>query len=1215
MYPRYVEILRVAQKSLLIVLGVLLFASLANGQVTSGTIFGTVKDQSGAVVPNASVIVNNGATGVSRTVGTNESGGFVVPNLPPGTYTVTVTAEGFKKAEQTGVILSATDRLGVGDFVLTVGAPTEQVTVTADSGELQLQSNSGERSDLITNKQLNDVAMNGRNVLDYMKLIPGVVSSFDGHASGTGGLAAMNINGTRANQHEFTVDGASNVDTGDNGGTHITINPDAIEEVKVLTSNYQAEFGKAAGGQIAIVTKSGTNGWHGGASFFHRNEGLNANEPFNKFSQLNPTNGGPAENAPPLYRYNYIGYDVGGPLKKDKLFVYWNQEFYRQLVPITGTNNYYVPTLAERQGDFSQSIDGNGNPIVISGPGITNNKIDPTKLSSAQQTVFTNMEKILSLFPKPNVTGFGVNGQNYNYVAAFSATDPRREDIVRIDYQINSKYRVFGRYIHNSDTESAPFTSSGIGPFGTFACDSPIQFPGGCTQKHPGWNLSINLVAAFSPTLINEFSVGPSHTLTLDQGVNGNISLAKNGITLPLLYSTDTIPDLSFNGLSNVNFVGGYLGATPWKQANTTINVNDNLTKIWRNHTFKVGMFYQRNRKDQIAWGNINGQLSFDPSATSPATCPVALVNNQCPDQLGDPLASALLGNFTSLSQSTARPVGYFRYNQLEFYVQDTWKLTPRFTLDYGMRFSWIPPQFDARNQVALFDPATYNPATAVRVDTSGNIIANSGNPLDGMTYASNGSIPRGGWQDRGIMPEPRFGFAFDVFGDHKTVLRGGVGMMHDRPAGNLIFNPVFSNPALVQTSQLPAGNLTNLLGSSFDTGVLGNIVGASRDGHIPTVYSYSLGIQRELFRGAILDVAFVGNVSRHLLTAHDVNAIPYGYAFTAAAQDPANFTTYCSNPTAGDPCTNGIPAVEPGLPSAYSAAGYNFSGAFAYGRQSYTNAPLVPYKGYGQITYVQFDGTANYNSLQASLQKRYGNGLTLGAVYTYSKALATLSSDPGGTTMVDPFHPRLYGYGATNFDRTHVFAANYIYQVPNVSKHLGGSKWMSYVTDHYELSGVVQAMTGTPIALWDNFSFESGAADGSNMWDAIGYWFSVDKNGNPIVPPIGTRLHGSNDTYRTGGMQDWDMSIFKNIPLRERFSIQLRLEAYNTFNHPNFNNKNVGYSVNGPWQWTYGSQAGSGSSSPAFSISKNANWGTYSDTYGGNGGPRVIQLGAKFYF
>jgi len=1069
--------------------------------------------------------------------------------------------------------------------VLEVGATAESVTVTAATGELQIQSGSGERSDLISSKQLQDVAMNGRNVLDYMKLVPGVVSSFDGHASGTGGLDAMNINGTRANEHEFTIDGASNVDTGNNGGTHVTINPDAIEEVKILTSNYQAEFGKAAGGQIAIVTKSGTNQWHGNGRFFHRNEGLNANEFFNKKNQLASST---PHNDPGLYRYNYLGYQVGGPIKKDRLFVFWNQEYYRQLVPIGGTTQFYTPTALERQGDFSQSIDGNGNPIVISGPGIANNKIDPSKLSAAQRTVFTNVQKLLNLYPLPNVNGFGVNGQNYNFSESLSATDPRREDILRMDYQINDKYRLYGRWLYNSDTATSPFLPF-PGPFGIFACSSSINFPGGCTQRHPGWNTSLNLMASFSPTLLNELSVGPSHTLSIAEGANGNISLSKNGITLPLLYPADTIPDMSFNGLNNVNFGGGYLGATPWQQANTTINLNDNLTWIRHRHTMKFGMFYQRSRKDQIAWGNINGQLNFGQGPTGGGTCPASQ-----PDcALGDPLASALLGSFDGLSQSTSRPTGYFRYNQLEFYAQDTWKLTPSLTLDYGMRFAWIPPQFDAKNQVALFDPLSYKAASAVAIDNGGNIVPNSGDPLNGMRFADQGSLPAGGWDDRGLMPEPRFGFAYDVFSNHKAVVRGGIGMMHDRTQGNLIFNTVFSNPALVQTASLGSGNITDLTNPSFGNGVLGNIVGASQNGQVPTVYSYSFGLQVQVFKEATLDVAYVGNVGRHLVTARDINTIPYGYAFTRAAQDPSNFPGGV------------VPAVEPDLLPVYAAAGYNFSGTYAYGRPAYTNAPLVPYKGYGQIQYLQFDGTSNYNSLQVSFQRRYGKGLALGAVYTYSKSLATANGDQD---LQDPFNARGFDYRAASWDRTHVFAANYVLDIPSVSKHLGGARWLAYLTDHYQLSGVTQFMTGTPVDLNNAWSWEPGAADGSNMWGAIPYYYSLDKNANPIFPVIGTRIQGSRDFLRSGGLHNWDMSLFKNIPLgsSDRHSIQIRLEAFNVFNHPNFNDRNYSFNVNGPWEWQPGTP---------FSISRADNWATYADTYSGAGGARVVQLGAKIYF
>lgn len=1159
-------------------------------QVTSGTIYGTVKDNTGAVVPNAAVTVRGTQIGITRTATSSPYGEFVVPNLPPATYSIDVEVQGFKKLESRQVVLSAADKLNAGDFVLQVGATTDTVNVTADAGQLQLQSNSGERSDLITNKQLNDVAINGRNVLDYMKLIPGVTSSFNGAVSGTGGLDAMNINGTRANEHEFTIDGASNVDTGNNGGTHVTINPDAIDEVKVLTSNYQAEFGKAAGGQIAITTKSGTNQWHGDARFFHRNEGLNANEWFNKKDELSGGN----PNTPPLYRYNYIGYQLGGPIKKDKLFFFWSQEFYRQLIPIGGTTQFYTPTALERKGDFSQSVvPGSGSspvPVEISGLGITNNVIDPAQINP-------QMQKILSLFPLPNVSGFGVNGQDYNFSQALSGNAPRREDILRVDFQVNSSNRLYGRWIHNSENDSSPFTGNG-GPFGVISCDTPINFPGGCIQKHPGWNFSLNLVSTISQNLLNEFSVGPSHTFSFVDGANGNISRGTNGVTLPMLFPVgqdQSIPDISFNfNGANVNLPGSYLGGTPWHQANTTINVNDNLTWVRGRHTVKTGLFYQRNRKDQIAWGNINGQFGFSASPTGGGACPGG--PGTC--NLGDPFASTLVGNFDNFSQSTARPLGEFRYNQLEFYVQDTWKITPRLTLDYGMRFAWIPPQYDAKNQVALFDPFAYSQAKAVTIDAGGNIIpADGGNPLNGEKFAANHQIPAGGWDSRGIMPEPRFGFAYDLFNNHKTILRGGAGMMHDRVQGNLIFNTVFNNPAVVETASVGSGNVSTLPSQqgSFGTGVLGNILGADKRGQVPTVYSFSLGIQHELSRGTTLDVAYVGTMSRHLVTSRDINAEPYGTLFSRAAQDP-NCSLWNGGP---------IPAVQPGLQPEYAAAGYSFNGWCALGTAAFTSAPLVPFKGYAQIPFLEFNGTSNYNSLQVSLQRRFSRGFTFGAVYTYSKALTTANTDQD---TQDTFNA-LLDYRRAGWDRMHVFAANYVYDIPSPTKHFGGPKWLSYITDNYQLSGVTQFETGTPFDLNNGFSFPPGSITGSNQYGAIPYYYNVDSSGNPQVPKIGPPGRGTRDAFQNGGMQNWDLSLFKNIPFgnsEERY-IQLRLEAYNAFNHPNFFDKNYGADWGGPWAYA--------NPTDPLTVTKNSNWGTYSDTYSGVGGFRVIQLGAKVYF
>ncbi len=1220
---------RFAGCGLLVTVMALLCSAMSFAQVTSGTIFGTVKDQSGAYAANATVTIRDAAAGVERSVSTTEGGGFVVPSMPPGTYVITIELAGFKKLEKTGIILSAADRLNAGDFVLTVGGAAEQVTVTADAGQLQLQSNSGERSDLITSKQINDLALNGRNILDFLKLIPGVVSGFDGQFAGTGGIDAFNVNGTRANQHEFTIDGASNVDTGNNGGTHVTLNPDAIEEVKVLTSNYQAEYGKAGGGQIAVTTKTGTSEFHGDLRFFHRHEGFNANGWFNKLAQ---ESGSTPTNQRPIYRFNYFGYQLGGPLfipkggfnkSKDKLFFFWSQEFYRQVIP-GGLDQFRVPTALERSGDFSQTVDGNGNNLVIYNPAtgqpFPGNKIDRSQLSSQQQAIFDQVSKVLSLYGLPNVSG---NNQ-YNYSTQLSYSSPRREDVLRVDYQVTTKNRLFGRWINNYTEFQSPMQTWNL------LCMGQLQYPGGCVAKNPSWNMSLNLVSTITPTLVNEASFGPSVTRSSWKGKNGNISRGANEIDLRLLYpvtSGTNVPDFGFSGNDNIKYPWSYLGANPWFQANTTINFNDNVTKILNKHTFKAGIFAQRARKDQIAWGNYNGQVSFSNCATS--STPVACSDNSS----GNAYASALLGYFTTLSQTSARPTGYFRYTNLEFYGQDTWKLTRRLTLDYGVRLAWYQPQYDARNQLAIFDPASYdrskavrlylpamgggaydpaNPGTTIDGNLAGTVVAGSGNLLNGMQFASKRYF-RGGWADRGIMPEPRFGFAYALTGGNKTVLRGGFGMMHDRIQGNLIFNPVFNNPANVVTPTVSNNNLANVGSlSANSTPILGGIIGADKSGNVPTMYSYSLGIQRELGWGTTIDVAYVGTLSRHLVTARNINQIPYGTAFTRAAQDPSKYPGGV------------VPNQEPGLPKAYSDAGYSYSGNNAF------DAPfLEPYQGYSYIEYYKFDGTANYNSLQVSLQRRFSRGLTFGAAYTYSKTLTTANRDED---QQDTFNPRRYDYRVAEWDRPHVLAFNYVYDLPNVTKHFSGPKWLSYITDNYQLSGITTFEGGAPIdpgLWWSPAMTISGTYNAWWIgWSRAYVYPTIGPDVNKSVgtskfnpsafqaPPIGPPPTPSRSSLRGGGLQDWDMSLFKNIKLgsNEHRSLQLRLEAFNVFNHPNFQNVNLNWTVNPP----------SGMSPTSLAINTReagctdlygSCFGEYSDTYSGNGGPRVVQLGAKFYF
>lgn len=1154
----------------------------AHAQVTSGSIFGSVTDTTGALIPGATVTVTDPTKGITRTTTSNDSGNFSLPGLLPGTYTVEVTAQGFAGFKKTGVILNAADSLNAGIFKLQIGTTSATVEVTADAGQMQVQTDSGERSDLITSKQLDEVAMNGRNVLDYMRLIPGVAGVGTFGSSGTGGLDSFNVNGTRANSHEFTLDGSSAVDTGNNGGTHVTMNTDAIAEVKVLTSNYAAEFGKASGGNIAVVSKGGSNQFHGNAHFFHRNDGMNA---AGWVANHN-------DSAKQIYRYNTEGYTFGGPIKKDKLFFFWSNEFYQQLVPLS-IAQYRTPTDLERQGDFSQSFNSDGSPLTIYVPGtqtpFTGNKINSSQLPSpSTQDIFNQIQAILNLYPEPNVASYGTDAnRTYNRQDPLSYNNPRREYIARADWQITPGERVYARWIRNDQSTTSPMNPGGLN------CSSAIQFAGGCLNKQPGWNLAVNLTSTLKSNLLNELSVGPSVYHSTIEGANGNISVAKNNIDLPLLFpvtSDTSIPDFSYSG-NGANYAGSYFGATPWFQSNTTINANDNLSWTKGNHSFKFGAFYQRNRKDQIAWGNSNGQFNFSNCATSRLNAGGSL---SCDSTQGMPFASALLGDFSSFDQSSARPTGYFRYNQLEFYAQDTWQVSQRLTLTYGVRFVWIPPTYDDKMQIALFDPKSYSKAEGVQIDTNGNIVPDSGNALEGMKFAADGSLPKGGWNDRGVMVEPRVGFAWDFAGDHRGVVRGGFGMSHDREQGNLVFNPTFTNPKNVETPAINSSTFVNINAipntSTEAAGVLGGIIGADRNGQVPTVYSFSLGVQRELGAGITSDISYVGSLSRHLVTARDLNTIPYGTTFTKAAQDPSKF--------AGGV----VPDVEPNLPPEYMAAGYNFSGAYAY-NPNY----LAPYWGYDQLEYYKFDGTSNYNSLQASLQRRFSKGLTLGAVYTWSKAMTTSTADE---SYVDPFNPKLYSYNVAGFDRRNVAAVNYVYDLPGVAKHFGGPRWLGYVTDNYELSGVSNFMTGTPN--WISFWVPADRLTGGRQWSKVPPAFlSIDQTGKPVLPTIGQPSKGTPDRIRTGGMQTWDMSLFKNIPLgKEERSVQIRWEVYNVFNHSNFNGKDLGANLNEP------GYNGDGTYTPE-SISLDSAFGTPTSVYDqkGPGGPRVIQLGARFTF
>src|SRR5215813_12197262 len=1170
---------------------VLLAATMGLGQSTTGSITGTVKDNTGAPITDANVLVSNPATNLTRKVTTNSSGVFTATQLPPGNYTISIEKSGFKKLEKTNIILNAIDLINAGDFTLDVGAVTDTVTVTADAGRIEIQSETGERSGLVTGTQLKDLALNGRNYHDFFKTLPGVITGNVNSgqiASSTGSLGNFNVNGTRSNQKELTVDGSSDIDTGNNVDTHAALNPDAIAEVKVLTSNFQAEYGRAGGAFISVVSKSGTREFHGGARFFHRNEGLNANNYFRNANQTDASrNNGKSARA--LYRYNTEGYEIGGPVwlpflgfnkQKNKLFFYWNQEWYQQLVP-EGARNIRVPTQAERNGDFSQTKDNVGNQIFIKDPAQNGpcNANDQTACfrdggvlnKIPANRFFSSGQAILNLYPLPNVAG----RDDFNYTSSVSTLYPRREDNLRVDYNITDRTHLSARYTNNKEER--------LLAYGSFASGlnfplSPISFP------RPGRNGVLTLTHIFSPTLTNEFIFGPSSNfIDLEPGDNNALASVHN-INVPKLFPNigfGYVANFRYGGIANNTFPFTDFNGLPFINKNHTFNFIDNVSKIIGSHNLKAGFYAQRSRKDQTSFARTDGDINFNNDSNN-------TLNTQ------HPFSNALLGVYNSYIQASNFVKGLYRYWNVEGYIQDNWKVSRKLTLDYGLRISWYEPQYDVLLQTGSFNPTQFAPSKAVRVyapvlvcvnrdaagactSTSrraidptlltadiksdatnslasnfiGAIVLGSGELANGIGQASKG-FPRGGYDNRGPQWGPRFGFAYDLSGDGKTIVRGGLGISYDRVQGNIAFDQIANPPTILQP-QLLNDRLANITPGQI--GLIGpsGVVGYALDGKLPTIYSMSLGVQRDIGYKTVVDVSYVGTLSRHLFWAREANYTPLGFLFTKAAQDPTLFP-------------NGVvPDSDSSIADVYKAAGLKFDGSKALPANLLRNFP-----GLAGIRFEENAATSNFHSLQVAVNRRFSSGFNFSVAYTFSKALGTA---PGDGSFVNPNNPRLYDYRLMDFDRKHAFVATYIYDLPELGSRWGNNSFTRGLLNGWQISGITSLIGGNPFDLGvsvaggitnqritgsytepPRFIVKSDPSKGPNG-------LLIDPNAF-IFPAVGS-IGLSQRTYlRNPGINNTDLSIFKKIPLGDRDKnryIQLRLEAFNVFNHTQFSGINAG--------------------------------------------------------
>jgi hypothetical protein len=1201
----------------ILALGLILAPPAAFGQTTSATLTGVVRDPSGAVVPGALVRAIEARTHLSFETFTDLEGMFGFPVLQPGGYTIQVETKGFKRLEKTGLALNASDKASTGDLVLEIGGITETVTVSADAGVMQVKTSSGELGEVVTGRDIREIGLNGRNILQMMGGIPGIAATGGEFAkAGPEGLGSYSINGTRTNQHNLTIDGTTNVDTGSNGSVHIMMSMDSIAEFRVLTSNYQAEYGRSSGGDIKIVSRGGGSQFHGTGYIFHRHEGLNSNTFLNNADGRRPD--GTEINPRQLYRYNTPGYNIGGPVPitrslKERLFFFWGQEWQQQLLPRTTPAQFRMPTDLEVQGDFSQTTDGNGVKVTITDPAtgkpFQGNKIPADRLNQSGQNVLKAISRLV------NASQFL---PSFNYNSQISSNYPRREDNIRIDYRLGEKITIFGRFTQDQDQSLFPYGMSQ---------NSPLT---ATVLKQPGRNASLNITASLSPTLVNEFIFGLSRNdITFDPVVANAGTMQGLGLTFttPYPYSSEQFVNITFAGTPNQSFspISGAL--FPYKNANTNFDFVENLSKVWGKHLVKFGFFAQRSRKDQPAGSSMGIAFSNNPSNSNNA---------------GHPYANALLGNFESLSEPQ-KPLfqGQYRYSNFEWYAQDNFRFTRRLTFDFGIRFYILTPQYDTRLQAAYFNPALWDPQKAVRlylpapngkaVDPlnpsvllpgymQGRIIPGSGDPWNGMGIAANGYLP-GGVESRGVQFGPRFGFAYDLFGNSRTVLRGGYGLFYDRASGNALAFAGVGGPPFNITPTFRWGNLDTVgsAGSNIALGI-SSVFGVDPTGQIPNTQNFSLQLQRDIGFQTVISVGYVGSVSTHLSTRRNINYIPLGTLFEKRAQDSTKFTG------------NIVPDSDASVPQIYKDKGYKFDGSKALSADF-----LRPYSGYGPIGFLEFAGSANYHSMQITVNRRFTRSVTYALAYTWGKAMDTLDSDTG--TDAYPTDIRRYEYRRAGFDRRHILTVRYVWDLPKLSTKLRNSTLIRTIFDGWELSGISIFSSGSPL----EFAFPSlQPASSQSITGSPDYSPRLLLTGDPtgrrertmwfdpsvlLLPDIGSAGYGPRTYLSNPGLNQHDIAVHKSFPIGRSDSdrrIQIRFEMFNSFNHPSFSGVNSGltwdigkdfsnYVAHQQYsdQWVRNTRTGvNPPSNPKMGQALGEVNGLFP-----SGSRRVIQLAAKVYF
>ncbi|MCC6162399.1 MAG: TonB-dependent receptor [Acidobacteria bacterium] len=1091
----------VASAALCLCLVLLVGALPASAQNITGRIGGRVTDSSGGVLPGVTVTLLNEATGISRTVITDESGTYLATSLQVGAYSVTAELEGFRRQQRTGISLTADGSI-TADFALGVGQLTESVEVTAAIGET-VNRTSGEVSRTIDTQQIKDLAFNGRNYLELASLIPGAVATdFDPLALATSlSVTGQSINGSRTNTNNLTIDGTSNVDSGSNGSQVNNVSLSFIEQVKIQTSNFSAEVGRNSGAAVNVVTRSGTNQFRGTARFDIRDEKFDAP---NHFA---PRDANGNKTKPPLEFRNFEG-ALGGPIIRNKLFFFGGQQ-YRIINRYTNPTRQTLPTTAELNGDFSVRLRGADGIVGTADDGVLRDPLTgqqfpgnviPQDRITANGRAFGNIYRAMqgkaasfTDTPTANNTTF----QEYNPFKS-------RQEILRLDYQATEKQRFYGRYIHDEYVLTEPF--------GTFSGAAMPTVP--TDRSRPGTSYQVGHTYVASATLINEAKIGASWNGQRIKPLGDNWQRSTFGLTFPELYDT---PGFVAGGIPNAQVAGFASIHGPsfaLLSPTTDITFSDTLTWITGNHSVRTGVAISRNRKDQNGRGPYFGSVNFNTGGN--------------PNSTSSSVADMLLGNYRTYEEASADPVGFFRFTTYQGFVSDTWRVRNNLSLELGVRYEYTQPTYTQGNNLVNFDPSRYDPSQAVRVQTNGLLVPGVGNRFNGLVIAGDGipddqtgrvdliaggdydripfGAPRGLYKGQHLFM-PRFSFSYTL--NPETVFRGGVGVFYDKPEGNIIFSQLNIPPVLANTLY-ENFNIANPSGGAAGAiGAVGTINAVDPNLQLPMQTNYSVGVQRQFGRGYFVEASYVGNTGRHLLRQPDINR--------------ASFDDLRAN--------NALPAA-----------------------QRVSENYLRPYKGYSQIRMRVTDASSQYHSMQLYGTKRTGD-FQFTVSYTLGRVLTNASGN-GDNDTVDGANDLDFFWGPASFDRRHAFVNTLTYRIPwlrdrgdLVEAFLGG----------WELSSKYRFQSGQYFTPVGNSSIGSRRAEYLGGDIAINgdenRWFNTDAFANP---PEDRRGSAGVGVIQGPSFQQMDVSFRKNFRFGGRYNVTPIFDVFNLFNTVNLGNPNV---------------------------------------------------------